>query len=281
VSAALAGIADAFRRGDRIGTLSREDRLDGLTALVTGGSSGLGFATAIALAGRGARVIVASRSAGPDLESRLRRELGDFAAGGSIRAIPLDLSRFNSVTEFIRLLEREGRSIHLLVSNAGMVSAGLRHTPDGFDEMLQVNYLGPYLLVRKLLAHDLLASSPQRRSRLIFVSSEAHRSAPDPDPAALFSLPPYGMSGAMSTNIAREAPALLQPLLSLVFALLFPSPRRAAEPVEFLAASRRVEGRSGLYLQLMSEKDKDPRARNPELGAEVWRQSAAVLQDHL
>jgi hypothetical protein len=85
----------------------------------------------------------------------------------------------------------------------------------------------------------------------------------------------------MNTNIAREAPALFRPLLGAALALFFRSPEKAAEPVIYLANSPDLEGTTGLYLHLMSEKEKDARARDPELGRRLWESSERALARYL
>lgn len=116
------------------------ERMDGAWCLVTGASSGLGFETAVRLIERGANLVVASRSAGPELVRRLR-ERAAARNEPAIEAITLDLANLASVEAFVDEIARRGHRLDVVVFNAGVVRVGARTTTDGFDEMLQVNYL--------------------------------------------------------------------------------------------------------------------------------------------
>jgi hypothetical protein len=76
--------------------------------------------------------------------------------------------------------------------------------------------------------------------------------------------------GPVNSNIAREAPALFQPLLKLVFRLFFRSPKKACRPVVYLAASQETEGRAMDYLFLMQRKKMDEKATDPDNGRQLW-----------
>jgi NAD(P)-dependent dehydrogenase (short-subunit alcohol dehydrogenase family) len=85
--------------------------------------------------------------------------------------------------------------------------------------------------------------------------------------------------GPVNSNIAREAPAIFQPLMKLVFKVFFRSPEKAAEPLVYLAASTEVEGKSTDYLFLMSRKAVDKKASNPKNGAKLWQLTEQLLAD--
>lgn len=308
------------RRGPR----GDAERMDGAWCLVTGASSGLGFETAVRLIERGANLVVASRSAGPDLVQRLR-ERGAARNELAIEAIPIDLASLASVEAFVDEIARRGHRLDVVVFNAGVVRAGARTTTDGFDEMLQVNYLANHALAMGLLRRNCIAfpagasdasGDTGRPPRFVFVSSEAHRSAPDvpaTDPYAVGaygvreSMRWYGYSklllttftgelarrhslqseqpltvltmcpGAMSTSIARDAPRVLQPLIRIVFRLFFPGPERSAETLAHLACSPGFDRSSGRYYHLGDEKEKDPRAQDPELAGRLWDEAERAV----
>ena len=77
--AILGAIGQRFGNKHRLGTLTADERVDGKTALVTGASSGLGFATAVGLARRGARVIMAVRSGIPEQGEAVKQASGSPA----------------------------------------------------------------------------------------------------------------------------------------------------------------------------------------------------------
>ena len=82
--------------------------------------------------------------------------------------------------------------------------------------------------------------------------------------------------GPVNSNIAREAPALFQPLLRLVFGIFFRSPEKAAKPAIYLAASADLEGKPFDYLFLMSRKEADEKATDPANGKRLWDLSDAL-----
>lgn len=139
-------------------------------AIVTGGTSGLGFETAIALAQAGADVIVAGRH-----ESRGRWAVGKIrplAPASLVRFERLDLSNLSVVADFVRRIERIERPIDLLMNNAGVMALPRRLvTVDGFEMQLATNYLGHFALTAQLL--PLLLRG--RETRVVQVSSLAHR----------------------------------------------------------------------------------------------------------
>jgi NAD(P)-dependent dehydrogenase (short-subunit alcohol dehydrogenase family) len=145
--------------------------MDGKTVIVTGGNSGVGKATAVALARAGARTIITARN-----EERGRQALADIrAAGGSdlVDLVVFDLADLASVRAGAKeLLDRTDR-IDVLVNNAGVVLSDRRQTTDGFEATFATNHLGPFLLT-ELLTERLVASAP---ARIVNVSSTAHRGA--------------------------------------------------------------------------------------------------------
>ena len=83
--------------------------------------------------------------------------------------------------------------------------------------------------------------------------------------------------GPVNSNIAREAPAIVQPLMKLVFKMFFSSPEKAAEPVVYLAASKELEGKPKDYLFLMSRRDVDGKASDPKNGKRLWQLTEDLL----
>lgn len=85
--------------------------------------------------------------------------------------------------------------------------------------------------------------------------------------------------GPVNSNIAREAPAIVQPLMKLVFKLFFSSPEKAAEPVVYLSASKEEEGKAHDYLFLMSRKEVDEKSADPENGKRLWDMTEKLISD--
>lgn len=86
--------------------------------------------------------------------------------------------------------------------------------------------------------------------------------------------------GPVNSNIARQAPKLFKPLLSVIMGALFASPEKAAKPALFLSIAEQVEGQSGLYLHLMVKKDPAPQVLDKSLAGEVWQRSETLIQSH-
>ncbi|XP_069647307.1 dehydrogenase/reductase SDR family member 13 isoform X3 [Haliaeetus albicilla] len=140
--------------------------LRGRTAIVTGGSSGIGAATALELARCGARVVLATRNAprGEAAARRIRTETGN----AEVLFMQLDLASLRSVRAFASAFLRQEPHLHLLINNAGVSVGGT--TEDGFSLPFQVNHLGHFLLTQ-LLLERLQSCAP---SRVVIVASHAH-----------------------------------------------------------------------------------------------------------
>jgi NAD(P)-dependent dehydrogenase (short-subunit alcohol dehydrogenase family) len=123
--------------------------LMGKTALVTGGTSGIGRATAVALAGRGARVVLSGRDAvrGEQAVATIR------SAGGTADFVKADLADEASARELARQAEELGGGhVDILVNNAGIFPFGPTHemTEKDFDLVQAVNVKAPFFLVAEL-----------------------------------------------------------------------------------------------------------------------------------
>lgn len=123
-------------------------RLDGKTVLITGGNSGIGEETAIALAMRGARVIIACRD--PDKAQKAVRKIKFRSHSLNVAHMELDLANLRSVREFCKNFLQTEKRLDVLINNAGMPSV-LDWTDDGFSMCFGVNHLGHFLLTNLLL----------------------------------------------------------------------------------------------------------------------------------
>jgi NAD(P)-dependent dehydrogenase (short-subunit alcohol dehydrogenase family) len=139
--------------------------------VVTGGNSGIGRATALAVAAAGARTVITARSQarGQEAVEAIRRDTGNPA----VELVLFDLADLSAVRRgAAELLDRFDR-IDVLVNNAGVVLSDRTETVDGLEATFAVNHLAPFLLT-ELLTDRLVASAP---ARVVTVSSVAHRSA--------------------------------------------------------------------------------------------------------
>jgi NAD(P)-dependent dehydrogenase (short-subunit alcohol dehydrogenase family) len=147
--------------------------LRGIRAVVTGASSGLGAETARVLAAAGADVtlVVRDTRAGDLVAGRIAAATG--RPQPAVAAV--DLADSGSVARFARGWEGP---LHLLVNNAGLVTAGLERTSQGWELQFATNHLGHFALAWGL--HDALAQGARERgsARIVALSSTAHMRAP-------------------------------------------------------------------------------------------------------
>jgi NAD(P)-dependent dehydrogenase (short-subunit alcohol dehydrogenase family) len=308
VKATLAGISDLFKRPAGEWTTRDLPPMEGKRVLITGASSGLGFATAVEMAGRGAHVIMAVRSGIPGKGEEVKRKSGSQ----KVDMVHLDLSDLESLDRFASEITERFGPMDIIICNAAMVAKRSRKLKTGLDEMFVVNYFAKFLLVNQFTEGSLLNHAGTGLPRIIMVASESHRNPPDFDWDHFGTYTEYGIKqsvamygyyklllltltselsrrlnpdgrvhcsvfslcpGPVNSNIAREAPLLFQPLLKLVFGLFFRSPAKACLPVVYLACAKELEGTTGTYLFLMQEKEMDPKATDPQNGDRLWQLS--------
>jgi NAD(P)-dependent dehydrogenase (short-subunit alcohol dehydrogenase family) len=136
--------------------------LQDYTALVTGGTAGIGLETARLLVARGARVIITGRDA-----ERGKEALADLGADDFVRFIAADLGDLDSVD---RLVDEVG-AVDIIVNNAGAfpTAATVRQDVTSFERVFNTNVRGAYFLVAKLVPHML----DNGRGSIVNVSSIA------------------------------------------------------------------------------------------------------------
>ncbi|MFM7627451.1 MAG: SDR family oxidoreductase [Gammaproteobacteria bacterium] len=142
--------------------------LAGRTALVTGGTSGLGLETARVLALRGAYVLVTGRT----LE---KAKAACAALPGRTTPIELELERWDTVAAAADLVRTLGMPLDMLVCNAGIMALPRLEQVYGIEKQFAVNHLGHFIFVNRLLPQ--VKAAPQ--GRVVAVSSAGYRWAPD------------------------------------------------------------------------------------------------------
>ena len=313
VKAIFTGIKDLLRKKEEELSLEGSPALDGKKILVTGSSSGLGYATAVELARRGAKVIMAVRSGIPEKGEAVKRESGS----GQVFMLPVDLADPASIARLVQEVKANFDCIDILICNAAIVTQHSRVTKEGLDEMFAVNYLAKYMLITGMLNQEVFNHQAKEAPRIIVVNSESHRN-PEGIVWEKFGLyESYGIKksvsvyayyklllltlthelsrrlnedgrvnfsvsalcpGPVNSNIAREAPALFQPLLRLVFRIFFRSPEKACRPIIYLASSGEQSSRAMDYLFLMNRKAMDPKATDADNGRKLWELTEKLAQ---
>jgi NAD(P)-dependent dehydrogenase (short-subunit alcohol dehydrogenase family) len=282
--------------------------LKGRTCLVTGANTGIGRATAVGLARRGAHVLLACRSA-----ERTQPVLDEIAAlpgggagssgAGSAEHVALDLADLDAVrATAAEVLHRLGpdRPLDLLVNNAGVAGAK-GATAQGFELTFGVNHLGHFLLTT-LLLDKLVASSP---ARVVNLASKAHHGAKGIDYEALrqptrtpgglveyqvaklcnvlFTLElarrldadgPSGVTtcavhpGVIGSDIWRRIPWPIRPVMTLFMGSVESGAARVLQG----ALDPALAASTGVYLD-RGRPEAPSEVATPELAAELWKQS--------
>jgi retinol dehydrogenase 14 len=268
--------------------------MGGKTVLITGGTSGIGKATATALAAMGARVVVTGRNEerGERAVEEIRRE-----SGGEVSLMLADLAVQADVRRLAEEFQERHDRLDVLVNNAGVVQSERTETPDGIETTLAVNHLAPFLLTNLLL--DLLKRSAP--SRVITVASEAERWAKmDLDDLQsrrkYRGMQVYGMTklanimftfelaerlrgigvaancihpGAVNTSFGTNNRGIMT-LLFRAFKPFMRSPEQGADTVIYLASSPDVEGMTGKYLSDRKLITASDMAYDEDLREKLW-----------
>jgi NAD(P)-dependent dehydrogenase (short-subunit alcohol dehydrogenase family) len=170
--------------------------LEGKTALVTGGGSGIGAMIARGLVSRGVRTYVTGRDS---------ERIADFAAGlaaegSACIGLTADFSAADGAAVLAEQFSALESRLHILVNNAGTNApgdlAGL--TLEGWDEVMAVNLRAPVLLVRELLPRLKAAARPGDPARVINVGSIGGLHLPN------WEAHPYGASKAAVHHVTRS-----------------------------------------------------------------------------
>lgn len=177
------------------------ERLRDTVALVTGAGSGIGEATALALAAEGATVALVARRRDrlDDLKARIE------TVGGRAVAVEADVSDREQATAAVgSVVDQLGR-LDTLVNNAGLMRMGpaAEADPADWDRMIAVNVSGLLYVTRAALPHliSAAADSPRRVADVVNVSSTGGRVARPG--TAVYSLTKFGI-GAFSESIRQE-----------------------------------------------------------------------------
>jgi len=257
-----------------LGVCRSTKKLHGKTIIITGASGGIGKETALDLASRGARVILACRNI--HKADSVKDEIIKESGNNDVVVKALDLASLSSVRKFAaEILESESR-LDILINNAGCVTLTKELTEDGLEYQMQSNYFGHFLLTNLLLG--LLKKSGS--SRIINVSSMAHLFISNMDIANLNSEIKYDTSqvyytsklcqilfsrylapliikdgvtinslhpGACQSDLLRNAPTWFRYPSELAFRLLFKSSKEGAQTSIHLAVADEVEATTGEY----------------------------------
>ena len=279
--------------------------MTGRVCLVTGGNRGIGKATAMELARRGATVTLTSRDRvrGERAAAGIRERTGNPA----VRAVEVDFSSPDSIRLMAGRIRAAFDRLHVLLLNHALVSPELRRTPDGVEMTFAVNHLGVFAATLRLL--DLLERSAP--ARIVVVSSDAHsRGRLDLDdlgaergyhPRRAYQASKLAnllFTYELARRIAGSGvtanclhPGIIRtrlfdtvvstwfspvPALVRAFRFVFAGPARGARTSVYLASSPEVEGVSGKYFRRFRPARSSARSRDPEMARRLWEVSRAL-----
>ncbi len=281
--------------------------MTGRTVVITGGNSGIGRATAQALAGLGARVVITSRNA--DRGVAAVRDIRQTSGNDAVDWVPLDLASLASVRACAADLLDRLDQIHVLDLNAGGVLSRRTETEDGFESQFQANHLGHFLL-SQLLVDRVKQSAP---ARVIVLSSWGHtqaRGGLDFNDLQWVVRPYRGSMvysatklmnlyftfelarrlagtqvtvnavhpGFVASGFAMSGDTNLLRLGIMVGRPFARSPKKGAATAIWLAASDEVEGVTGKYFADCREKAPSADALDGDSSRRLWEVSADLIE---
>ena len=277
----------------------------GKICLITGATLGIGRATALGLARRGARLVIAGRDPGRTRETAewLRRETGN----SSVESLVADLSSQAEVRRLAHEFKRRYERLDVLINNAGGVFRERRVSVDGFEHTWALNHLAFFTLTLELL-EVLKASAP---ARIVNVASDAHRGGHidfddlQSEKKAYRPMQVYCQSklanvlftyalarrlegagvtvnalhpGVVASGFGHNDGGWVKWGLTLARPFLI-SPEKGAETSLYLATSPEVDGISGRYFSRSREKRSSAESYDSSVQKRLWevseRQAAA------
>ena len=313
---AITGAVRDFRnlRTPDVEPVPDDVRIDGKTCLVTGANSGLGRAAAIELARRGGTMILACRPG----HDETCDEIKEASGSETVEMVDVDLADVRSVHRCCDQLMQSGVTIDIALMNAGLMTPTARETPQGYDTMFAVHFLSKRVMIDRWLKDGVIrpAGHNDELPRIVFVSSESHRSYEAIEFERLGEYTEYGIKesmrhyglsklvlstyatelsrrlnpsdttdvavhalcpGGVSTRIARDAPALLKPIVNPALRLFFRSPEKAIAPIIYLCCAPEAGTSTGMYLHLMNRKPVSESAADPGNGTRLWEASETMV----
>ena len=278
--------------------------LTGRTVVITGSNCGIGFETAQALAGAGAKIIFACRNIEKG-EDAVRR-CTDLHPQSSLAFFPLDLASADSIKHFCAEIKDE--TIDTLICNAGLMPTNYQETKEGLEMTVGVCHFGHFLLTQLLLPQLLEAKSLTGKSpRIVMVSSESHRMPeklnfdkfPLNKTDRFSALTAYGQAKLCNALFANELQrrfsykgltvCSLHPgalittsfgrdsgFLSLFFKLVSPftkNPNQGAATTVYCASHENTEELAGKYFSHCNPVRSTKEANNPETAKKLWEVS--------
>ncbi|XP_026880598.2 retinol dehydrogenase 13 isoform X2 [Electrophorus electricus] len=273
-------------------------RLPGKTVVITGANTGIGKETARELAQRGGRIIMGCR----DMEKceAAACEIRGSTLNPHVYARHINLSSVKSIRRFAEEINREEKSVDILINNAAVMKCPPGKTEDGFDMQFGVNYLDKLKdsapsrvinlsslvhIVGEIDFEDLNWDRKKFNTRKAYCQSKLA--------IVLFTrelarrLEGTGVTvnalhpGVVATDLGRHTgmhqSQFSSTVLSPIFYLFVKSPVLGAQPSVYLAVAEELEGVTGRYYDVMTEKEPAPQALEQEVAVRLWNISASMV----
>ncbi|KAL1550740.1 Short-chain dehydrogenase TIC 32, chloroplastic [Salvia divinorum] len=277
----------------------------GLTAIVTGASSGIGLETARVLAKRGVHVVMGIRNTGAG--EKVKQGIIKENPAAKIDVVQLDLSSMLSVRNFASHFTSSGLPLSILINNAGIMVPPYTLSPDNIELQFATNYLGHFLLTHLLLdTMKKTARDTKREGRIVNLSSVAHRNTYKEgirfdkinDEKSYSKFRAYGQSklanilhanelarrlkeegaditansvhpGVITTNLFRHL-GIFEGLVSSVGRLVLKDVQQGASTTCYVALHPQLKGVSGQYFSNNNLDKADAKATDKDLAAKLW-----------
>ncbi|CAA7037440.1 unnamed protein product [Microthlaspi erraticum] len=278
----------------------------GLTAIVTGASSGIGIETARVLALRGVHVVMAVRNTVSG--AKVKEDIVNQVPGAKVDVMELDLSSMDSVRKFASDYKSTGLPLNLLINNAGIMACPFKLSKDNIEMQFATNHLGHFLLTKLLL--DTMKNTSReskREGRIVNVSSSGQRyTYPEGvrfdkinDESSYINYRAYGQSklcnilhanelakqlkedgvnitansvhpGAIMTNLWRHLNSYLAVAVVSVAKYMFKTVPQGAATTCYVALHPQVAGVTGEYFLDNNIGKPLPIAKDSELAKKLW-----------
>ncbi|KAF9095761.1 Retinol dehydrogenase 13 [Mortierella sp. AD031] len=275
-------------------------------AVLTGGASGLGYMTAMAVAEAGYHLIIGDRAT--EMGIRAVEAIKAKTKNMHVEFLYLDLGSFKDVREFTQEVSRRTDTVDLLINNAGVMDLPkFKPTAEGHDSQFGINHLGHFYLTVLLL--QLVKQAP--KARIVMTASSAHYGASKINYAGITSAKAYDRINnycgsklatvmfvrALARSLAKTHPNItvncLHPgscytnlfkhswflyiLTTIGFQYLLRSPARGARTIAYLSLSEEVEGISGEYWFDERIRQRNPASNDIKSQGELIRYSYAAV----
>ncbi|KAM0938831.1 putative very-long-chain 3-oxoacyl-CoA reductase [Dioscorea sansibarensis] len=288
----------------------------GLTAIVTGATSGIGTETARVLALRGVRVIMGVRNVSAGNE--IKRSIIEGVPAAQIDVFELDLSSMSSVARFTSKFKSLNFPLNILINNAGVFGTPFSLSHDGIEMQFATNHIGHFLLTYLLLDNMKKTSIETGiEGRIVNVSSMAHRITYSEgihfdkinDESTYSGWFAYAQSkfanilhanelsrcfkedgvkitanslhpGLILTNLPRHR-SFLNVINNTLGKLLLQNVQQGAATTCYVALHPQVEGLTGRYFSNSNLSKSSSKCDNAELAKKLWDFSLSLITDRL